>query len=372
MSTDILVINSGSSSLKYQLLSLPAGAVLAKGNIERVTDHREAITAMLAELRSTGIDTGTITAVGHRVVQGGSLFPHPTLVDEHTLHGIESLVPLAPLHNPANLLGIRAMLEALPGVPNVTVFDTSFHATIPAHAHTYAIDRQVARDFGVRRYGFHGSSHRYVTRRTAELLGIPVDEVNLIICHIGNGASVTAVQGGRSVDTSMGLTPLEGLVMGTRSGDIDPAVIFHLARVGGFDIDALDTLLNRRSGMLGLTGSGDMREVQAMVEQGDADARLALDVYCYRLRKYIASYLGVVPGVHAVVFTAGVGENDDIVRSETIAPLAHLGLDIDQAANLDRARGDRAIDTGAGSTRVMVVATNEELEIALETMEVIG
>jgi len=204
------------------------------------------------------------------------------------------------------------------------------------------------------------------------MLGVPVDAVNLIICHIGNGASVTAVQGGKSVDTSMGLTPLEGLVMGTRSGDIDPAVIFHLARVGGFDIDELDALLNRKSGMLGLTGSGDMREVQAKVAAGDPDARLALDVYCYRLRKYIASYFGVVPGVHAVVFTAGVGENDDIVRAETITPLAHLGLDIDPEINRDRAKGDRVLDTGAGATRVMVVATNEELEIAMETLEVLS
>lgn len=371
MSARILVVNAGSSSLKYQLLDLPAGDLLAKGTIERVEDHRDAIATMLSNIADAGIEISSITGVGHRVVHGGSIFPEATRIDEDALRGIESLVPLAPLHNAAHLLGIRAMLAALPAVPNVAVFDTAFHATIPPHAYTYAIDRQTAVEYGIRRYGFHGSSHRYVTRRTAELLGVPVDEVNLVICHIGNGASVTAVQGGKSVDTSMGLTPLEGLVMGTRSGDIDPGVVFHLAREANYSIAELDGLLNRRSGMLGLAGDPDMREVWAKIDAGDTAAREAMDVYCYRLRKYIAAYFGVVPNLHAVVFTAGVGENDHGVREESITPLAHLGLTIDPAANLNRKGGDRFIDQGPAATRVMVVATNEELEIALETLEVL-
>ena len=372
MTARILVINSGSSSLKYQLLLPTAGTVLAKGLIERVTDHRVAIGTMLDELAADGIDSGTIDAVGHRVVHGGSRFPTPTRIDDDALQGIESLNPLAPLHNPAALLGIRAMLDALPSVPNVAVFDTSFHATIPAHAHTYAIDRDVAERYGIRRYGFHGTSHRYVTHRTAQLLGRPVDDVNLIVCHIGNGASVTAVQGGRSIDTSMGLTPLEGLVMGTRSGDIDAGVVFHLAREAGYDIADIDTLLNRRSGLLGMTGSGDMREVQERIDAGDAAAQLAFDVYCYRVRKYIGAYHAVLPRVDAVVFTAGVGENDDRFRADVITPLAHLGLTLDAQRNLDRAAGDRFIDAGTGGPRVLVVRTNEELAIATETAQLLG
>lgn len=372
MSSRILVINAGSSSLKYQLLDLPVGTVVAKGTIERVTDHRDAIATMLAELDAAGIAVAAFDGVGHRVVQGGSLFTHPVRIDAETLAGIESLVPLAPLHNPAHVLGIRAMLEALPDVPNVAVFDTAFHATMPAHAYTYAIDHRVAEQYGIRRFGFHGSSHKYVTQRVAAMLGIPTDEVNVIVCHLGNGASVTAVRGGRSVDTSMGLTPLEGLVMGTRSGDIDPGVVFHLAREANLNIAELDALLNRRSGMLGLTGVSDMREIWSQIEAGDSAARLAMDIYAYRVRKYIGSYFGVVPGLHAVVFTAGIGENDHDLRREVIAPLAHLGLTIDDSANRDRAAGDRSIDDGSSAIRVMVVATNEELEIARETLEVIA
>ncbi len=371
MSDRVLVINSGSSSLKYQLLQPASGTVIAKGLIERVTDHRLAIHEMLQALTDAGLDADSITGIGHRVVQGGPLFPEAELITETTLQGIESLIPIAPLHNAAHLHGIQAMMEALPSLPNVAVFDTAFHATIPAHAYTYAINREVAQQHGVRRYGFHGSSHRYVTQRAAELLEVPLDAVNLIIAHIGNGASITAVRDGISVDTSMGLTPLEGLVMGTRSGDLDAGIIFHLAREANYSIADIDVLLNRQSGMLGLTGHSDMREVWAMIDAGDDQARLAMDVYVYRLRKYISSYLGVVPGLHAVVFTAGVGENDARVREEVIAPMGHLGLDIDADANLDRAAGDRSIDSGMGSARVMVIATNEELEIALETLEVL-
>lgn len=351
MTDRILVINAGSSSLKYQVVDLPTGAVVAKGTLERITDHAAAIETMVAELGAAGVDIVSVTAVGHRVVHGGELYTHPTRIDAQVITGIESLTPLAPLHNPGNLLGIRAMLQELPHVPQVAVFDTAFHSTIPVHAATYAIDADVAERYGIRRYGFHGSSHKYVTGRAAAELGIAVGDVNLIICHIGNGASVTAVQQGRSVDTSMGFTPLEGLVMGTRSGDLDPGILFHLAREADFDIARLDTMLNRHSGLFGMTGSSDMREVRRRAQKGDADSRLALDVYEYRLRKYIGAYLAAVPDVHAVVFTAGVGENDAEFRSEVVAPLAHLGV--------------------GASIPVLVIATNEELEIANETLSTI-
>ena len=347
MSSRVLVLNAGSSSLKYQVLELPQGDVLAKGNLERIEDHAAAIDLMINDLLATGIDIGSLTAVGHRVVHGGELYTAPTVITDDVVNGIESLTPLAPLHNPGNLLGIRAMRARLPRTPQVAVFDTAFHATIPDFAATYAIDRDIAERYGVRRYGFHGSSHKYVARAAAHQLGIDPNHANLIICHIGNGASVTAVHNGKSVDTSMGLTPLEGLVMGTRSGDIDPGIVFHLAREAGFDLDALDDLLNRRSGLLGLTGSSDMREVRQRATAGDEVARRALAIYAYRLRKYIGAYLAVVPEMHAIVFTAGVGENDAAFRSDVTGPLAHLGV---------------------GSTiRVLVVPTNEELEIAQET-----
>lgn len=352
MSTRVLVVNAGSSSLKYQLLELPSGAVIAKGNLERITDHGSAIDTMIRDLAAAGIDIDSVHAVGHRVVHGGALYTESTLITDDVVRGIESLVPLAPLHNPGNLLGITAMRTRLPNTPHVAVFDTAFHATIPDYAARYAIDAETAERYGIRRYGFHGSSHRYVTHAAAAQLGVDVDAINLVICHIGNGASVTAVHGGRSVDTSMGFTPLEGLVMGTRSGDIDPGIVFHLAREAGFDIAALDDLLNRRSGLLGLTGSSDMREVRERATTGDPRAKLAIAINTYRLRKYIGAYLAVVPAVHAIVFTAGVGENDAAFRQEVVGPLAHLGV--------------------GGTIPVLVIATNEELEIALETLNSLG
>ena len=351
MSERVLVINAGSSSLKYQLLELPEGDVVAKGNFERITDHTAAISSMTKELADAGVQLASVVAVGHRVVHGGELYTRPTRITADVITGIESLIPLAPLHNPGNLLGIRAMLQQMPHTPQVAVFDTAFHATIPPHASTYAIDAEVAEKYGIRRYGFHGSSHKYVAKKAAEQLGVADDAVNLIICHIGNGASITAVKRGQSVDTSMGLTPLEGLVMGTRSGDLDPGILFHLAREADFDIAKLDALLNRHSGLYGMTGSGDMREVRQRANDNDADARLAIDVYEYRLRKYIGAYLAVVPEVHAIVFTAGVGENDAAFRAEVVTPLAHLGV--------------------GTAIPVLVIPTNEELEIAHEALAVV-
>lgn len=385
----ILVINSGSSSLKYQLIETDDTAVLAKGIAEKIgsedsvlthivndekvvlekplADHAAALSAVLDNLQGSGFELESIAAVGHRVVHGGDLFSAPTLVTPDVLGGIESLIPLAPLHNPANLLGMQALIELMPSTPQVAIFDTAFHATIPAAAHTYAIPTQVAQSYGIRRYGFHGTSHQFVTKRTAQLLNQPVESTNLIICHIGNGGSVTAVRGGKSVDTSMGLTPLEGLVMGTRSGDIDPGVLFHLARVGGFTIDQLDRLLNRESGMLGMSGMSDMRDVWHAIANGDSAAQQAVDVYNYRIQKYIAMYLGVVPNVQAIVFTAGVGENDEGVRAGAVLPLAHLGIELDETLNHIRSREDRVISKSTSKIKVMVVATNEELEIALQT-----
>ena len=391
MSARVLVINCGSSSLKYQLIDVEQDVVVAKGLAERIgeelgrvvhdtgdrlerqlvlIDHAAAIAAMIDCFEETGINVHDLAAVGHRVVQGGSRYTESIVIDDDVVAGIEALVPLAPLHNPGHLLGIRAMRRLLPDVPNVAVFDTAFHSTIPPHAYTYAIDRQVAADYGIRRYGFHGTSHRFITHRAAEMLGVPESAVNLIICHIGNGASVTAVQHGQSVDTSMGLTPLEGLVMGTRSGDVDPSILLHLGRVAGYSLADLDALLNRRSGLLGMTGSGDMREVRARATAGDAEARLALDVYGYRLRKYIAAYLGVVTDLHAIVFTAGVGENDPELRAEVMGGLTHLGFALDADANAVRGT-DHRIDDGNGHAAVMVIATNEELEIAHESLAVV-
>lgn len=388
MTNLVLVINSGSSSLKYQLFDLTTDAVVVKGMAERIgladsrlvhraegaspveligelSDHTAALALMLTQLSASGIALDEIRVAGHRVVHGGSLFSRPTVITDEVIAGIESLVPLAPLHNPPALMGIRALQDLMPELQQVAVFDTAFHSTIPAEAYTYPLPTDLCEQYGIRRYGFHGTSHQYVTGQAAKFLGKSVDEVNLIVCHIGNGASVTAVRNGKSVDTSMGLTPLEGLMMGTRSGDVDPGVLFHLARVADFSIEDLDRVLNRESGMLGMTGHSDMREVWDLVDAGDAAAKLAVEVYAYRLRKYISSYLAVVPNLDAVVFTAGVGENDNPLRELALAPMAHLGLVLDVEANNSPSRADRVISTESSPVKLLVLSTNEELEIAL-------
>lgn len=374
----VLVVNTGSSSLKYQLIDPATEHRLARGLIERIgeggsapADHAAALRLMLSELAGAGVDIDGLLAVGHRVVHGGSRYRDPVVVDDAVEDAIEELVPLAPLHNPACLLGVRELRRLLPDVPQVAVFDTAFHATMPAEAYTYAIPTEVAQSLGLRKYGFHGTSYRYVTRRAAEALGVPVDEVNLVVCHLGNGASMAAIRGGESVDTSMGLTPLQGLVMGTRSGDLDPAVVMHLVRVGGLALDEVDALLNRRSGLKGLAGDQDMRAVRARADDGDEAAITALAVYAYRVRGYIGSYLAAVPGVHALVFTAGIGENDARLRADVCGPLAHLGIRIDPALNSDGAGGVRAIDDGTLPIRVLVVPTDEEAEIARQAAETV-
>jgi len=396
VTTQVLVINSGSSSIKYQLVDVTTGAPLAAGLVERigaekgrikhtgldgdtvteiaVPDHEIGMTLVLDQFAQHGprIDAANLAAIGHRVVQGGSLFSGPALVDDDVLAKIKSLVPLAPLHNPANLSGIVAAQHAFPTVPHVAVFDTAFHQTLPPEAYTYAIERKIAEAYAVRRYGFHGTSHLYVSRAVAELLGKDVAEINQIVLHLGNGASATAVRGGRSVETSMGLTPLEGLVMGTRSGDLDPAVLVHLSRAAGYTLDQLDSILNRRSGMLGMSGHTDMRDVMGAADEGDEHAKLALEVYYHRIRGYVGSYYAQLGHLDVIAFTAGVGENDARTRAGSLRGLAELGIEIDPDRNAGPKSEPTIISTDSSRVTVVVMPTNEELEIARQSATLVG
>ncbi|MFJ2031875.1 acetate/propionate family kinase [Streptosporangium sp. NPDC087985] len=370
----VLVINSGSSSVKYRLLS--GEERLASGTVERigeagspVTDHDAALKVIATELadRGFGLDSPELTAIGHRVVHGGKAFTEPTLITEEVVRKIEELVPLAPLHNPANLAGIEVARRLRPDLPQVAVFDTAFHATLSPAAATYAIDREVAERLSIRRYGFHGTSHAYVSRQAA--LAVDRPAANVIVLHLGNGASASAVAAGRCVDTSMGMTPLEGLVMGTRSGDLDPGVVLYLGRTGGMSPEEIDTLLNRRGGLLGLCGDNDMRAVEKRLAAGDPDAELAFSVYCHRLRRYIGAYYAVLGTVDVIAFTGGVGENSSLVRETALAGLEALGIAVDPARNR---RGDRLISADGTAVKVAVIPTDEELEIARQTLEVIS
>ncbi|MFD4422961.1 acetate kinase [Agromyces sp. NPDC058484] len=400
----ILVINSGSSSLKYQLIDMDAERTLATGLIERigrgesaathtvrhpssrsdaaaetfrvdadVPDHDVAFARMLDAFAEHGpsLDANPPIAVGHRVVQGGARFFEPTIVTDRVKRDIEELEELAPLHNPANLAGITAAERAFPGVPHVAIFDTAFHQTLPPAAYTYAIDADVAEKYRVRRYGFHGTSHKYVSEQAALIVGRPLAELRQLVLHLGNGASITAVDGGRSVETSMGLTPLEGLVMGTRSGDIDPAVLFHLHRRAGLDVDELDSLLNKRSGLLGLAGTNDVRDVLERRAAGDAAATLAFDVYVHRIKGYVGAYFAQLGGVDVISFTAGVGENAAPVRAESLSGLERLGILIDAERNESASREARVISTDDSEVTVLVIPTNEELEIARQTLAIV-
>lgn len=370
----VFVVNSGSSSIKYQLIDVASGEAVLAGTLERIGepggDAPDHTSGMRAVLDSLGPDA-QIAAVGHRVVHGGARFTAPTLITDEVSAAIEELSALAPLHNPANLAGVVAARTVLPAVPHVAVFDTAFHQSMPPEAYTYAIDRETAERYGVRKYGFHGTSHQFVAQRAAEVLGRPIDELKVIVLHLGNGASVTAVDGGRSIDTSMGLTPLQGLVMGTRSGDLDPAVLVHLHRVAGLSVDELDTLLNKRSGLLGLTGRGDMRDVTEAAAGGDALAEAGLRVWAHRIRHYIGAYLAQLGGLDAVVFTAGVGENNAALRARVMDPLAHLGLRVDRFLNERAAKHARIISPALDGPKVLVVPTNEELAIAQQTAAVV-
>ncbi len=363
----VFVVNSGSSSIKYQLVDAASEHVVLSGLLERLgqpggdaADHESGMRVVLDRL---GSDAASIAAVGHRVVHGGSIFTAPVVINDEVVAGIQAVSALAPLHNPANLAGIRAARLALPDVPHVAVFDTAFHQSMPAAASTYAIDRAIAAEYGVRRYGFHGTSHQFVAGRAAALLGRPLETLKLIVLHLGNGSSAAAIDGGRSIDTSMGLTPLAGLVMGTRSGDLDPGLALHLLR-GGLAVDELDVLLNSRSGLLGLAGSADMRDVEAAFEAGDADAALALDVWAHRIRHYVGAYLAQLGGLDAVVFTAGIGENSAPLRAHALDGLGHFGLAIDADRNRSATRNARVISPEGAPVSVLVVPTNEELAIA--------
>ncbi|MGV9320589.1 acetate kinase [Streptomyces sp. NPDC003660] len=396
--TRVLVLNSGSSSLKYQLLDMRDSSRLAVGLVERIgeqtsmlrhtplatgetreqsgpiADHETALKAVAEELArdGLGLDSPELAAIGHRVVHGGMFFTEPTVIDDSVLTEIERLIPVAPLHNPANLTGIRTAMALRPDLPQVAVFDTAFHTSMPESSARYAIDPRIADRYRIRRYGFHGTSHAYVSRETARLLGKAPEEVNVIVLHLGNGASASAVERGRCVDTSMGLTPLEGLVMGTRSGDLDPAVIFHLARVGDMSMDEIDTLLNKRSGLFGLCGDNDMREIRRRVDEGDEAAALAFDIYIHRIKKYIGAYYAVLGSVDAVAFTAGVGENAAAVRSAAVAGLTGLGLAVDEELNAVRSGEPRIVSPADARVAVAVVPTDEELEIATQTYALVG
>jgi acetate kinase len=402
----VLVVNTGSSSIKYQLFEMPGGPpggapgnpaakVLASGLVERIGEagaklthragdgeplvvqepvpgHSEGFERVFAAFETAGGPVTDLAGIGHRVVHGGDRLTVPTLIDDATIQAIADQAPLAPLHNPSNLLGIRITRASFPDTPQVAVFDTAFHQTMPPRAWRYALPTDLAGDLRIRRYGFHGTSHAYVSRKATEHLGRPAGELNLITLHLGNGASVAAVAGGRCIDTSMGLTPLEGLVMGTRSGDLDPAVVFYLHREAGMSVDDIDDLLNKRSGMLGMAGANDMREVGRLVAEGDAAATEALDVYCYRIRKYVGAYTAALGRLDALVFTAGIGENNDAVRAGVCQGLEGLGVRLHGKRNKARSGRARTISADDSKVAVLVVPTNEELEIAEQTLAVVG
>ena len=395
----VLVLNCGSSSVKYRLVDPGAGSVLAHGLVERIgqpqghamherldgrdetdgevaewdarfADHDAALAAAFAAFDRYGPDLGAVglAAVGHRVVHGGERFTRPTVLDDDVVAAVEALAVLAPLHIPANVEGIRLARRHLPDVPHVAVFDTAFHATMPPHAATYAVPADWRTRHGVRRYGFHGSSHAYVSREAARFLGRPVETTNSIVLHLGNGCSACAVSGGRSVDTSMGLTPLSGLVMGTRSGDVDPALSAHLARVADLDVADIEAALNGASGLLALAGVSDVREVTRRAAAGDPDARLALNVYCYRIRCSIGGYHAALGELHVVAFTGGVGEHSALVRELSLTGLAPMGIRLDPQRNADPGKGAQLISSDDSPVAVLVIPTDEEREIAAQTL----
>jgi len=391
----VLVINTGSSSIKYQLYKMPEAHVLAKGIVERIgeetsqlchcyngktysveeksEDHEKAMALILNTLVrgefSVITDISEIGAVGHRVVHGGEEFTGSVVIDDAVIASVEKFADLAPLHNPPNLTGIRASQSKLPNIRHVACFDTAFHATIPEVAYIYALPYELYEKYRVRRYGFHGTSHRYVARRVASLMGKDKYDINAITCHLGNGCSITAVKKGKSVDTSMGLTPLEGLVMGTRSGDFDPAILFYLMDKG-YDVRTLNTLCNKKSGLLGISGvSNDMRNLEVLAEKGNAHAKLAIDVFCYRIKKYIGAYTAVLDTVDTVVFTGGIGENAASVRQQICTGLTSIGIQLDPAANQAAVGNEADISTPNSKVKVFVIPTNEEAAIANDTYE---
>lgn len=395
---NVLVLNCGSSSVKYQLIEAESRRWLARGSVERIgmngatlknlrhdgdeitiageiVDHIVAIEYVLAVLlsRNHGVieDKSEIHAVGHRVVHGGETFSGSVLVTEDVIRGIRANFELAPLHNPHNLRGINACQVNLPGVPQVAVFDTAFHQQMPRRAFLYGIPYSLYTQYKIRRYGFHGASHRYVAERAAELLGRPLAGLKLITCHLGNGCSMAAIEGGVSVDTSMGFTPLEGLLMGTRSGDLDPSVILYIMGKEGLTLAEANTLLNKHSGLQGISGiSSDMREIIQEMNNGDKKAKYAFDVFCYRVKKYIGAYTAVLGGVDAIVFTGGIGENSAEVRRACLENMSYFGITLDETANVSEEK-EKLITSRDSRTKVFVIPTNEELVIALDTMRIV-
>lgn len=395
---EVLVINCGSSSLKFQLIDSEKEHVLAKGLCERIgidkssityqsdkcekmtkevdmPTHNEAINAVISALtdEKTGVinDMSEVKAVGHRVVHGGEYFSSSAIVDEDVLEKIEKCNYLAPLHNPANVIGIKACMKIMKDTPNVVVFDTAFHQTMPEEAYLYGIPREYYEKHKIRRYGFHGTSHSYVSKRVAQIMNKPVEELKTIVCHIGNGASICAVDGGKSVDTSMGLTPLAGVMMGTRSGDIDPGILEVLAKMENKDVSEITNILNKKSGVAGLSQvSSDFRDITKAIEEGNAVAKSALDAYIRTVVRFVGAYVAVMNGVDTIVFTAGVGENNSAVRAGVVKHLKYLGVELDEEANKIRGE-EKLISTADSKVKVYVVPTNEELAIARETVELV-
>lgn len=380
--------------MKYQIIDAETHESKASGLVQRIgqasgdlthvndgvetvregwyPNHTVAFSAVAAAFEEFGPGLEDVVAMGHRVVHGGDSFRDSVRIDQTVVEELKRLAPLAPLHNPPAIAGIRAAMDLMPEIPHVAIFDTAFFGTLPPAAYTYAIDKELAEQHGIRKYGFHGTSHGYVSAKAAEFLGREGDDdLRVIVCHLGNGASISAVHGGRAVETSMGLTPLEGLVMGTRSGDVDPGLQKFLSS-HGMGPDEIDTLLNKKSGMLGLCGLTDMRDVAAAVAEGNEDAKLAIDVYVHRLVTYIGSYWALLGGLDALVFTAGIGENSAEIRELTLRRLAHFGIDLDREANQTRSKQARSISTADSKVAALVIPTNEELAMAQETMAIIG
>ncbi|HEY5821391.1 MAG TPA: acetate kinase [Propionibacteriaceae bacterium] len=377
MTTPVLVLNAGSSSLKWQLVVPETAEVLAKGTVERIgeeggdiADHAAAMEKVSADLMTQGMDAVELRAVGHRIVHGGPNFSAPVIIDDAVLNEIRDLIPLAPLHNPGAVAGVEAAQRKF-DVPHVAVFDTAFFTTLPAAASTYALPRELAEKYRIRRYGFHGTSHRFVSAAVPELVGRPAGEINQIVLHLGNGCSASAIRGGVAVETSMGLTPLQGLVMGTRSGDVDPGLPTFLHNELGLSVAEIDTLLNKQSGLKGLAGVNDFRQLEELRSAGDEHAQLAFDVYVHRLKHYVGAYLALLGRVDVLTFTAGVGENNPALRAAIVEGLDGLGISIDPGQNAVRSPHARIISPAGSPTTVTVVPTNEELAIARESADLL-
>ncbi len=396
----VLVLNCGSSSIKYKLFDMDNSSVLAQGGIEKIglkgsflkftlpdgrkvmlegeiLEHRIGIEYILGVLLSEKYgcirSLDEIDAVGHRVLHGGRKFNKSVLITQEVIDAVKECIDLGPLHNPSNLKGINAISELIPGIPQVAVFDTAFHQTMPEYAYMYGLPYSLYEKYGIRRYGFHGTSHRYVSRRACEFLNVPYEEQRMITAHLGNGGSITAIKNGKSIDTSMGMTPVEGLIMGTRSGDLDPGAITYIMDKEHLSSQGISRLLNKFSGVLGISGvSSDMREIEAAIEQGHERAILAMRMYNYRIKKYIGSYTAVLGGLDVLVFTGGVGENQMSTRSEVCKNMEYLGLEIDEELNASIRSKEALISTPNSKVKVVVIPTNEELTIALDTIEIIG